>query len=557
MTYWIKLLLLIALVGLGVLSPAYTQSHNSTDLQAYIDKVTPSAAESITRDEFKQVIQLDAEGRHNVELGNLGKALELYKRANTIWTTPIGVNNVMLCYIDLKDWLGFKEQLDELATWSDPRFKDFNDYYQALYLYIQGIIANNNNVESTKNYLNMAYQALLPFKNHPFFGKRANNRLSKLELQIASLNKPRTMEEKLARIVEIESAHINNIIEQEAGTLYTRGDFVWNSNAMPLKVFVANGSHYQGFDSEWLHLIDKGLEEWSVKTNRLLTFADTNNKENADIIFEWTTNQRSLTAKGEIKEKAVTHSSFAGNQLLRNVITIATVTPQGKKRSDALLYQSILHELGHALGLGHHSPDRNDVMGVLTDYTETVLERGLSQHDIAMLIEQYKNPGPHVKSANSLALTKGIAKDFGTRVNQSANLVRARRFDEAIKSSEELDELYPNVPMVHLNLVYSYFEKKNIDKLGQLAKHWQEISPGASITKIAQGTYEEMQGNKAFKEHDGIKTVEHFEKALSYYEQVPESDSLYKLVQDLSQTVQKKISLIKQIIIRNNITFVE
>jgi predicted Zn-dependent protease len=53
------------------------------------------------------------------------------------------------------------------------------------------------------------------------------------------------------------------------------------------------------------------------------------------------------------------------------------------------VYATVLHEMGHALGIGGHSPDRRDIMYSEISGTAT---RGLSERDRATLAALYARP---------------------------------------------------------------------------------------------------------------------------------------------------------------------
>ncbi len=127
---------------------------------------------------------------------------------------------------------------------------------------------------------------------------------------------------------------------------------------MPLKVYISPMKFYskQGQDSKFRGYVKRALDEWHKVSNGKVSFIIVDNMFESNVNIDWQRVQREALGLCTFQFDKV-------NRLFSAEVMIGLTEGlvHADYNDDSEVYHTILHEIGHAIGLGH-SPFKNDIM---------------------------------------------------------------------------------------------------------------------------------------------------------------------------------------------------
>ena len=140
--------------------------------------------------------------------------------------------------------------------------------------------------------------------------------------------------------------------------------------SMPLKVYIAPMNFYskKGQDLKYRGFVKRALDEWHSVSNGKVSFTVVNNLYDSQVNIEWKRVERHALGMCYFQYDKYNRLGSAEVSIgLTEGLVHADYMDEGE------VYHTILHEIGHAIGLGH-SPFKTDIM--YTPHQKGVLHVG-------------------------------------------------------------------------------------------------------------------------------------------------------------------------------------
>lgn len=140
----------------------------------------------------------------------------------------------------------------------------------------------------------------------------------------------------------------------------------WDINTFPLKVYIEN-TNRKNLPNYYISEIKRCFSNWKSASG-FINFTYVQTPKNADIVVKFSDFDNSNCNEGGCKYVvAYTNPIVKGSRLKQMIITVYERDPYGKLLSTKELHNTVLHEIGHALGIMGHSDNPSDLMYMSTN----------------------------------------------------------------------------------------------------------------------------------------------------------------------------------------------
>lgn len=183
--------------------------------------------------------------------------------------------------------------------------------------------------------------------------------------------------------LRIEQEGVRNTSDFFDQVMLATSNRIFRFNMMPIPVLI------QSNQPSYVSAVRKALETWENRTNGMIKFVPAASQQQARITVIWShlgiPTDRSVTEFGAhtITEWKVKTGPFASQktgtvnpQIIE--VNLDVIDPRDADHKLPLLQNLVTHELGHAIGLMGHSPERGDMMFKDTDEYSRISQRDLN-----------------------------------------------------------------------------------------------------------------------------------------------------------------------------------
>lgn len=269
------------------------------------------------------------------------------------------------------------------------------------------------------------------------------------------------------------------------------GEAKWAATRMPLTVCILSGLNVDEFKPEYADLAKEAFLSWASASAGKVSFQFVEKPNNADITLRWSTNSKDLSQPAEGGEAKVMRR---GERINSATIVVLTIMPVKELvMNDQLMHFICLHEIGHALGIVGHSPNRADVMYcsiplsfdkcALTERDAKTLQH-IYLNDVKPISATKTSAGFVDAQAEELALDQAARKQF-----ENGNI------EESIRLYRKASDQYPSSHFLKTNLAsvlnnggLSAFKEQNFEKAIGLFEQALEIEPTDKIARSNLGS---------------------------------------------------------------------
>lgn len=235
----------------------------------------------------------------------------------------------------------------------------------------------------------------------------------------------------------------------------------WNINSFPLKIYIDYNSP-ENLPEYYKSAVSRAFSQWE-KSIDFVSFVTAKKKSDAQILISFEKLPDNVCKAGLCKYVVgFTSPKISGSKLKNMTITVYDKNPKGEYFSDKEVYNTVLHELGHALGIMGHSYSTNDLMYQQTQDQNSIFIKYredfhyLSGNDVNTLRLLYMLE-PDITD-KTLSSKKGII--YTPVILGSPDEIALKKVKEAL----DYIESSPDISVGYINLAGAYADLKEYSK---------------------------------------------------------------------------------------------
>lgn len=239
---------------------------------------------------------------------------------------------------------------------------------------------------------------------------------------------------------EIHRKYSQNYIER---SVYNQQILHWNT--MPIKYGYKNTDNIPKY---FLTEIDNAFQEWEKSTQDKIQFKHDDNSPNIIISFN---NNNEIIEENKKYIVAYTTPEIIGSELKKMTIFFNLKNYENKYFSENQIYNTALHEIGHALGFMGHSYNKKNVMYYLknTDDKENKIDLTTADMQTMQLLYDIKPDISNTTNSQSKYIPYVVLGD-----DDFINKTKLKEADNYIKNA-------PNLPNGYIDIAEIYFAKQD------------------------------------------------------------------------------------------------
>lgn len=301
----------------------------------------------------------------------------------------------------------------------------------------------------------------------------------------------------------------------------------WDINSFPLKVYFEN---LQSVPSYYKANIDRALMHWSRNTN-FISFKEVSDKNSADIVIKFADIPEDVCVGNVCKYSvAYTEPEILTDKILKRMnLTFYKTNPRNGNFTSEEIYNTSLHEIGHALGIMGHSENVNDVMyssqnDISSNYIFPIkIYQGLSYSDLKTVALLYR-------LKPTISNTKDLSSEsfyYPPLILGSENARLEQKLKECLKYIAE----YPNFSAGYINISGIYSDMGKFDLAFEALEEARKFAKTTDEKFLVEYNFAVVSYNS-----------ENFELAMKYAKRAKEIKS-NSVVVDLISDIEKIKSL--------------